>query len=111
VATTYHSRMMVTSRHSVTLRGLVLRDNVPVSEDERRASIVLRCPVGLTRLEQGEELKVGEGESRSRNRTVQWSKVVGGKGGKKEGLFEWVVEVEAGEEVTIETEWDVKTFS
>ena len=111
MATTYHSRMMVTSRHSVTLRGLVLRDNVPVSEDERRASIVLRCPVGLTRLEQGEELKVGEGESRSRNRTVQWSKVVGGKGGKKEDLFEWVVEVEAGEEVTIETEWDVKTFS
>jgi len=89
----------------------MLRDNVPVSEDERCASIVLHRPVGLTRLEQGEELKVGKGESGSRNRTVWWSKVVGGKGGKKEGLFEWVVEVEAGEEVTIETEWDVKTFS
>ena len=40
---------------------------------------------------------------------MRWCKVVDGKGGKKEGLFEWVVEVEAGEELTIETEWDVKT--
>jgi hypothetical protein len=38
---------------------------------------------------------------------MRWSKVVDGKG-RKEGLFEWVVEVEAGEELTIETEWDVK---
>ena len=86
----------------------MLCDNVPVSEDERRASVVLRRPAGLTKREQGEELKVGDGESGDRNRTVRWSKVVVGKGGK-EGLFEWVVEVEAGEEVTIETEWDVKT--
>ena len=31
-----------------------------------------------------------------------------GKGGK-EGTFEWVAEVGAGKEITIETEWDVKT--
>jgi hypothetical protein len=41
----------------------------------------------------------GDGEQR-----VRWSKVVDGKGGKKEGLFEWVIDVEAGEELTIETE-------
>ena len=32
-----------------------------------------------------------------------------GKGGKKEGLFEWVAEGGAGKEITIETEWDVMT--
>jgi len=123
-ATTYRSRTTVTNRHPFALRALVLRDGVPVSEDERRVSVVLRRPEGLAELEQGEELKVGvehsaregkgegEGECRagagSEKRTVRWSKVVDGKGGKKEGLFEWVVEVGAGEEVTIETEWDVK---
>jgi len=121
-ATTYRSRTTVTNRHPFALRALVLRDGVPVSEDEKRVSVVLRRPEGLAELEQGEELKVGvehsgregkgEGEGRasagSEKRTVRWSKVVDGKGGKKEGLFEWVVEVGAGEEVTIETEWDVK---
>jgi uncharacterized protein (TIGR02231 family) len=118
-ATTYRSRTTVTNRHPFALRALVLRDGVPVSEDEKRVSVVLRRPAGLAELQQGEELKVcaegngdgdgdGDGESEREKRTVRWCKVIDGKGGKKEGLFEWVVEVGAGEEVTIETEWDVK---
>jgi len=55
----------------------------------------LRRPEGLAELGQGEELKVGEGSDEKR--TVRWSKVVDGKGGKKEGLFECVSEVGAGE--------------
>ena len=31
--------------------------------------------------------------------------------GEKEGLFEWLVEVEAGEELMIETEWDINASS
>ena len=113
-ATTYRSRTTVMNRHPFALRALVLRDGVPVSEDERRVNVVLRHPAGLAELEQGEELKVSaedgesEGEGEGEKRTVRWSKVVDGKGGRKEGLFEWVFEVRAGEEVTIETEWDVK---
>lgn len=119
-ATTYRSRTTVTNRHPFALRALVLRDGVPVSDDEKRVSVVLRRPEGLAELAQGEELKVcakggtregegeGEGEEEGGKRTVRWSKVVDGKGGKKQGLFEWVVEIGAGEEVTIETEWDVK---
>ena len=110
-ASTYRGRTTVMNRHPFALRGLVLRDNVPVSEDGQRACVVLRRPEGLTRLEQGEELKVSGGKNGGKNGTVRWSKVVDGKGGKKEGMFEWVVGVEAGEEVTIETEWDVKTSS
>jgi uncharacterized protein (TIGR02231 family) len=116
-ATTYRSCTTVTNRHPFALRALVLRDHVPVCEDEKRVSVVLRQPKGLAELAQGDELKVcakdgeregEEGEGEDGKRTVRWSKVAGGKGGKKEGLFEWVVEIGAGEEVTIETEWDVK---
>ena len=105
-ATTYRSCTTITNRHPFALRAVVLRDGVPVSEDKKRVSVVLRRPEGLAELEQGEELKVGEGEGEKR--TVRWGKVVDGKGGKKEGTFEWVAEVGAGEEITIETEWDVK---
>jgi Tfp pilus assembly protein PilP len=75
----------------------------PVSEDEdeRRVCVVLRRPAaGLVGLEQGEELQVGA-EDEDKTQTVRWGKVVGGKGGKKEGVSEWVVEVE---ELTIESE-------
>ena len=104
--TTYRSCTTITNGHSFALRALVLRDGVPVSEDKKRARIVLRRPEGLAVLEQGDELKVCEGEGQKR--TVRWGNVVDGKGGKKEGMFEWVAEVGAGEEITIETEWDVK---
>ena len=104
--TTYRSCTTITNGHSFALRALVLRDGVPVSEDKKRARIVLRRPEGLAVLEQGDELKVCEGEGQ--RRTVRWSNVADGKGGKKEGMFEWVAEVGAGEEITIKTEWDVK---
>jgi uncharacterized protein (TIGR02231 family) len=101
-ATTYRSRTTVTNCHPFPLSALVLRDGVPVSEDDKRVNVILRNPAGLADLAQGQELKVSE------QRTVRWCKVVDGKGGRKEGLFEWVFEVGAGSEVTIETEWDVK---
>ena len=123
-STTYVSRTTITNSHPFALRALVLRDAVPVSEDVERVNVVLRRPAALADLEQGEELEVGaedekeaeeegeEGEVRPERgrarRTVRWSKTVDGKGGRKEGLFEWVVDVGAGEEITIETEWDVK---
>jgi len=163
-ATTCRSRTTVTNRHPFALPALVLRDSVPVCDDDKRVSVVLRRPVGLAELEQGEELKIGEedsddedegggegkdegkakgkgegkakgkgegkakgrgegkgkgesegkgedeseSEDESEKRIVRWCKKVDGKGGKKRGLFEWVFEVGAGEEVTIETEWDVK---
>jgi uncharacterized protein (TIGR02231 family) len=105
--TTYRSCTTITNGHSFALGALVLCDGVPVSEDKKRARVVLRRPEGLAMLEKGEDLKVCEGEGEKR--TVRWSNVVDGKGGKKEGMFEWVVEVGAGKEITIETEWDVKT--
>ena len=125
-STEYSCRTTITNSHPFALRALVLRDSVPVSEDGERVNVVLRRPDGLADLEQGKELELGaeeeeagegegegeEGEVRAEGskvkRTVRWSKSVDGKGGRKEGLFEWVVDVGAGEEVTIDTEWDVK---
>jgi hypothetical protein len=118
-STTFRSCTTVTNRHPFALRELVVRDNVPVSEDEKRTCVVLRYPAGLAELEQKGELRVGADDSeregkdekqktQTQTRMVRWGKVVDGKGGKKEGLFEWVVEVEAGEEITIEAEWDIK---
>jgi uncharacterized protein (TIGR02231 family) len=108
----YRSRTTVTNRHPFALRELVVQDGVPVSEDEKSVNVVLRHPACLAELEQGEELQIGakDGgkEGKSKTQTVRWGKQVDGKGGKKEGLFEWVVEVGAGEELTIETEWDVQ---
>ncbi|KAH9020327.1 hypothetical protein EDB84DRAFT_1441858 [Lactarius hengduanensis] len=123
-STAFESRTTITNSHPFALRALVLRDAVPVSEDGERVNVVLRRPAALADLEQGEEVEVGaedeeeeegeEGEVRPERRAaprrkVRWCKSVDGKGGRKEGLFEWVVDVGAGEEVTIETEWDVKT--
>jgi uncharacterized protein (TIGR02231 family) len=124
-STEYVSCTTITNSHPFALRALVLRDSVPVSEDGERVNVVLRRPAGLADLEQGEELEVGaEGEAAEEEvegeeadaqpehskarRTVRWCKSAVGKGGRKEGMFEWVVDVGAGEEVTIETEWDVK---
>ena len=123
-STEYVSRTTITNSHPFALRALVLRDSVPVSEDGERVNVVLRSPAGLADLEQGEELKVNavgeaeeegeeeEGETRPERskakRTVRWCKAVLDKGGRKDGLFEWVVDIGAGEEITIETKWDVK---
>ena len=107
-ATTYRSRTTVANRHLFALRELMVRDGVPVSE-EGRACVVLRRPAGLAELEQGEELQVGaeddERKDVGKKQRVRSGKVVDGK---KEGVLEWVIEVEAGDELTIETECDVK---
>ncbi|KAH8984947.1 hypothetical protein EDB92DRAFT_2070710, partial [Lactarius akahatsu] len=101
-STAFASRTTITNSHPFALRELVLRDAVPVSEDGERVNVVLRRPAALADLEQDEELEVGA-------EVGEGAKEAGeGEGGRKEGLFEWVVDVGAGEEVTIETEWDVK---
>lgn len=44
---------------SVVLRELVVRDSVPVSEDEKRTCVVLLHPAGMAGLEQKGELRIG----------------------------------------------------
>lgn len=39
---------------------------------------------------------------------VRWSSLVDGKGGEKEGRFEFMWKVDAGASVTVQSEWEVK---
>ncbi|KAI0264599.1 hypothetical protein BC834DRAFT_970557 [Gloeopeniophorella convolvens] len=109
--TTYTSSATVTNRHPFTLHALIVRDGIPVSDDDKRVSVVLRRPVGLAEVKQGEETEVAANDKNDKRCIVRWGKVVDEKGGRKEGLYEWVIEVGAGESITVETEWDVKAPS
>ncbi|KAI0263137.1 hypothetical protein BC834DRAFT_337054 [Gloeopeniophorella convolvens] len=73
------SRTTVANRRPFALHAFVLRDCVPTPEDEERVSIVLRRPPGFADLEQGKDLEV---DVDGKKRTVRWSKLVEGKGGK-----------------------------
>lgn len=73
--------------------------------------VLLRKPESLLREEEpstGGSGKEKEVES-SEKCVARWQDEHDGKGGKKNGFFEWICEgVDAGEEVTLEAEWDVR---
>ncbi|KAA1476569.1 hypothetical protein DENSPDRAFT_843554 [Dentipellis sp. KUC8613] len=103
---TYTSRTVLRNRNTSTAREIILRDALPIIEDENtRIQVILRQPEELGRLEQGQECKV---EVDGQARTIRWSDIVNFKGGKKDGAFEWVLNVEAGKEIVVETVWDVR---
>ncbi|THH11349.1 hypothetical protein EW146_g8074 [Bondarzewia mesenterica] len=100
--TTYTSRVTVHNQHNFALGTFIIRDALPVSDDEKRVKVILRRPSVLAEAKEGEKCDVKDGLK------VRWMKAKDGKGGRKEGMFEWIWNVDAGKEVTIETEWDVK---
>ncbi|THH08575.1 hypothetical protein EW146_g8944 [Bondarzewia mesenterica] len=104
--TTYTSRMTIHNRHAFALDNFILRDALPISDDEDRVKVILRRPAALAEMsDDGKEcnVKIEGGEAK-----VRWRKCEDGKSGKKDGFFEWVCRVEAGKEVVVETEWEVK---
>ncbi|KAI0064999.1 hypothetical protein BV25DRAFT_1914144 [Artomyces pyxidatus] len=104
--TTFTSRVVILNRHAFDLSTLIVRDALPVSDDEKRVSVVLRQPSVLAQAKEGESKEFDDGEGNTFD--VQWTAGQDGKGGQKEGLFEWVCKVGAGKEITLETVWDVK---
>ncbi|KAH9046194.1 hypothetical protein EDB84DRAFT_1558437 [Lactarius hengduanensis] len=102
-STAFTSRTTITNSHPFALRSLVLRDAVPVSEDGERVNVVLRRPAALADLEQGEELEVGAEDGGEEEK--------GEEGGGRSAARETRGAAEEGavvQEVTVETEWDVK---
>jgi len=86
------------------LSEITICDVIPISED-KRIRVLLRKPDGLVDAKDGQVIdlkKLKEGLK------VRWSPRVDGKGGEKEGRFEflWTVAVEA--KVTVVSEWEVK---
>jgi hypothetical protein len=86
------------------LSEITIRDVIPIS-DNKRIKVLLRKPDGLVDAKDGQVVdlkKLNEGLK------VRWSPLVDGKGGEKEGRFEFLWKVDAGAKVTVVSEWEVK---
>ena len=110
----------ITNGHSFDLSGLVVRDAIPLGNDEANIKVALRQPEGLAQAKDGEEVAVAlssvtdatqAGDSERQEAKVHWTRTENGSGGEKEGLYEWVCEVMAGKKVRLEAEWEVKAPS
>ncbi|KAG5652603.1 hypothetical protein H0H81_004385 [Sphagnurus paluster] len=101
-ATKLTTVITVSNRHTFALPELVVRDAVPTC-DHRGVRVLLRKPAGLADAEKGEEVELGGGAG-----VLKWGKVVDGKGGEKEGKFEWRVGVQAKDRVVLEAEWEAE---
>ena len=98
----------MTNGHQLDIAQLVVRDAIPLGDEDRKLKGVLRKPEGLARAKDGEEVAVAlEGEARDVR--VRWTEVEDGKGGEKDGIYEWVCSVPGGKTVRLEAEWDVRS--
>lgn len=85
---------------------------IPTAED-KRVKVILRKPEGLADVKDGGVVWMGGKDKDAEQKkegglSVGWEKLVDGKGGEKEGRFEWKWKVGSGEKVVLETEWEVK---
>ncbi|KAH9902416.1 hypothetical protein C8Q73DRAFT_670138 [Cubamyces lactineus] len=102
----------ITNRHPFDIPKLIVRDAIPLGNEDSKLTVVLRKPVGLAETKEGQEVVVkldttGEGDAKLTAK-VRWQDMVDGKGGEKDGLYEWVCAIPAGKKVILEAQWDVK---
>ncbi len=100
--TTYTTKITVHNKHAFAIEDLAVKDVIPMCDDNR-VKVVLRKPEVLASAKEGEILDVG-----TQGLKVRWEATVDGKGGEKEGKFEWKWRVDTGAQVTMETQWEVK---
>ena len=99
-----------TNGHPFDISSLILRDAIPLGNEEANIKVMLRKPDGLAQARDGDEVTVSlQGDVEETK--VRWSKVENGKGGEKDGMYEWVCAVPAGKKVALEAEWAVKAPS
>ena len=99
--TTYSTKISIHNKHQFAITDLIVRDVVPTCDD-KRVKIVLRKPAGLADAKDGQLVNLDNGLR------VVWERVVDGKGGEKEGKFEWKWRVGNGSKINLEAEWEVK---
>ena len=97
----------VTNGHDFDIPALVVRDVIPLGDEDANIQVMLRKPEGLARAKDGEEIAV-EVEGDAKDVKVRWTKPEDGKGGEKDGMYEWVCGVPARKKARLEAEWDVK---
>jgi hypothetical protein len=71
--------------------------------DDKRAKVILRKPEGLADAKDGQVVDLKDDGLK-----VSWEKMADGKGGEKEGKFEWRWKVDGGAKVMLEAKWEVK---
>ena len=96
----YTAVTTIDNTHPFKLDKLVVRDGLPVSDDENRVRVILRGPSVLAEAEQGEQKDVD-------GHKIAWCS----PSGRKDGLYEWHCSLEAAKEITLSTSWDVKAPS
>ncbi|KAI0323509.1 hypothetical protein GY45DRAFT_1332481 [Cubamyces sp. BRFM 1775] len=114
--TTKALHVTVTNLHKFDIGKLVIRDAIPLGNGEDKVAVVLHKPEGLAESKDGQHVTInlnpdGSAEGTKATAKVRWQKVVDGKGGEKDGLFEWVCAVPAGETIGLEAQWDIKAPS
>jgi hypothetical protein len=82
--------------HQFDLPRVLVRDSIPVSDNDKRIRIILRKPANLAEAKEGDEVDVDGAK-------VSWS-----KDGLKDGKIEWTAEVKSGEELKLETEFEIR---
>ncbi|KAI0636276.1 hypothetical protein C8Q77DRAFT_1252630 [Trametes polyzona] len=102
----------ISNQHPHAVSDLIVRDAIPLGNEDAKVSVTLRKPAGLAEALEGDEVVVdvgdGEGKEGGASAKVRWSKVVDGKGGEKDGLYEWVCAIPAGKKISLETQCDIK---
>ena len=106
--TTRTVRASILNGHTFDVQGLIVRDLVPHGDADAKISVTLQKPEGLALAKDGDEV-VLEMAGHGIEVKARWAKVEDGKGGEKDGMFEWVCGVGAGKKVELEAEWEVKT--
>lgn len=114
---TYKVQTAIQNKHTFPITGLIVRDAVPTIDSSSAAAasndtkVILKHPEGLGEAEVGEmvNVDVNGGEKGKGNSKVKahWVDDVA----RKEGKYEWVADIGAGEEVKLDAEFEVRAPS
>jgi hypothetical protein len=98
-STVYTTRIAVMNKHKFAVKDVVVRDAIPLAADEfkGRARVLLMKPAELAEAGAGQDVNVVHGK-------VRWAE----DEGEKEGRYEWLCDVDAGQEVKLETGFEVR---
>lgn len=102
--TTYTNVTSIHNKHRFQLSALIVRDIIPLADD-KRIKVHLRKPDGLADAKEGETVDL---KDTTPGLKVRWSPSSDGKGGEKEGRFEFLLNIQAGEKAKVESGWEVK---
>ena len=97
----------IANGHDFDVARLVVRGAVPLGNPEAQITVTLRNPEGLALAKDGEEVAV-EMDGDATDVKVRWSKVEDGKGGEKDGMYEWLCGIPTGKKVVLKAEWDIR---